>query len=68
MPVFETFENFANTQNAKAPPGMKNLIQASSGWNYMPSERMLVQNAIQGIAIAVAFAFLILLIATRNII
>lgn len=34
----------------------------------MPSESVFVQNAIQGIIIAVIFAFLILLVATGNII
>ena len=34
----------------------------------MPSEQMLVINAIQGIVIAVSFAFLILLVATGNLI
>jgi len=47
---------------------MKNLIQGSDAWTFMPSESMFVQNAIQGIIIAVAFAFVILLISTGNII
>jgi len=34
----------------------------------MPTESMYVQNAIQGILIAVAFAFLIVLLSTGNLI
>ena len=34
----------------------------------MPTESMMVQNAIQGILIAVAFAFLIVLLSTGNLI
>jgi len=47
---------------------MKNLIQGADAWSFMPSESMFVQNAIQGIIIAVSFAFIILLISTGNVI
>jgi hypothetical protein len=68
LPVFTVLENVAEEANKLAPTGMKNIRQTSRGWTYMPSEQMLVQNAIQGICISVAFAFIILLIATGNII
>ena len=68
MPIFDVFDALAEKANKDAPAGMKNLRQSSKGWTYMPSEQMLVQNAIQGIAISVSFAFVILCFATGNII
>lgn len=68
MPKYEDIAAFMKTQNDKAPEGMNNMIQGSGAWRFMPTEKMLVQNAIQGIIIAVAFAFAILLFATGNII
>lgn len=42
MPIYTVFEDFAESANKEAPEGMKNMRQASKGWNYMPSEYMLV--------------------------
>lgn len=44
------------------------MVQGSNAFTFMPSESMFVQNAIQGIIIAVSFAFLIVLVSTGNLI
>jgi len=68
MPFYTKLEEFITKTDAAAPEGLKNLIQGSGAWSYMPTEKMMVQNAIQGILIAVAFAFIIVLLSTGNII
>lgn len=68
LPYYNKIEEFITETDAKAPEGLKNLIQGSRAWNYMPTEKMMVQNAIQGILIAVLFAFVIVLLSTGNII
>ena len=45
---------------------MASLVHSSNSWVQMPTELAFVQNAIQGIIIAIVFAFIILMIATRN--
>jgi len=44
------------------------LKQGSGSWAFMPSEKMFVSNAIQGIIVAMVFAFVIVLLSTGNII
>ncbi len=45
---------------------MKEFVQASETWTFMPTEVAFVRHAIQGIIISVLFALAILLVATRN--
>jgi len=68
MPQYESIQTFIDQTNSNAPSGMKNLIQGSNSWVFMPTEKQFVDGAITGIAIAVVFAFVILLLATGNII
>jgi predicted RND superfamily exporter protein len=44
------------------------MIQTSKPWTYMMQERAFVTSALQGIGISISFAFVVLIIATRNII
>ena len=67
-PEYDRWEKFMDEQNAKAPKGMKNMIQTSRPWTYMMQERAFVTSALQGIGISISFAFVVLIIATRNII
>ena len=69
LPIFDKWENFVETHRSKAPNGMKSLFQtAGFCWAWMPTEYAFVISASQGIAISITFAFMVLLIATRNII
>lgn len=54
--------------NERAPEGMKNAIMTSSAWARMPLEPALQESANQGIGIAMTFAFIVLMIVTRNLI
>jgi hypothetical protein len=48
---------------------MKSAIQTGGAyWAWMPSERAFLTSAFQGMTIATVFAFIILLIATKNVI
>jgi protein dispatched 1 len=50
-----------------APPGMENYRMNSFVWAWMASEEAFIRTAVQGMAIAILFAFLVLLIATHNL-
>lgn len=66
MPYYNRIEAIITARDAAAPEGLKNLIQGSGAWSYMPSESMFVTNAIQGIIVAMVFAFVIVLLSTGN--
>lgn len=44
------------------------MKQASSDWAWMKSEKEFVRNAVQGMVIALAFALVVLVLSTHNII
>ena len=53
----------------KAPPSLKSGIQtAGLYWGWMESERAFMTSAINGMICAIAFSFVVLLIATGNIV
>lgn len=67
-PEYKKFEKFVKDQIAKAPQGLKTLRQSSKfAWIWMPSEKAFVTSAFSGMAIAMSFSFVILLIATGNL-
>ena len=66
MEVYENWEGFAADQRQKAPDSLNHLVHTSKSWINMPTELAFVRNTIQGIIIAIFFAFLILMVATRN--
>lgn len=47
---------------------MRNMVQGSEAWAFMPTEAQLKDSAVQGIALALGFSFCIVLVSTRNII
>lgn len=68
MPFYDSVDAYIQKTTSEAPEGLKNLKQGSGAWIFMPSEEMFVSNAIQGIAVAMSFAFVIVLFSTGNII
>jgi len=66
-PEFTKWENFMKAQKAGAPAGVRNFAQTTHIWPWMPTEKAFVSNARNGIVISIAFAFVVLLIATRNL-
>ena len=70
-PFLKKFNEFYDEWQAKAAsdaPKMKEFTHASNMWQGMPTEKAFFESAIQGIGIALAFATVVLLITTRNII
>ena len=56
------------TWKKRAPDGMQSAFQeAGYAWGWMATERAFFSSAITGIAIAMSFAFIILLISTQNV-
>ena len=66
---YEKWEKFVDDQKGKAPEGMRNSMrQTCPEWPTIATEDAFVENAINGVGMAICFAFLILLYATGNII
>jgi protein dispatched 1 len=69
LPFYQGWEDFIELWKAKAPAGLGSILQSGGfAWVWMPSEKAFVSSAIQGIVIAMLFAFIVLLMATRNIV
>lgn len=67
-PIYLKWEAYFQAFRESAPLGLKSCEQTGGiYWAWMASERAFVISAVQGIIIATVFAFLILLVATRNI-
>ncbi len=68
-PVYESWQEFADTRNAASAPGVNNAIQtAGRAWQGMITERELLSSAITGMSISIAVAFIVLVLSTQNII
>jgi len=69
-PWYEKWEAFVNEMNSQAPSGVDGAIQTASGggWCWMITERSFVTNLVQGMALAMAMAFLTLVLATQNVV
>lgn len=68
-PWYNKWEAFMDEYREDAPPSMKTVEQtATIWWAWMESEKAFITSAFQGMAIASFFCFIILLIATGNII
>jgi protein dispatched 1 len=68
-PVYDAFNAlvFARNANSTTPSSMSNAFQtAGVNWTRMVTEREFVANAVRGIAIALAVAFVVVMIATMN--
>ena len=64
QPVFEQWNNWLDSKIDAAPTGMKDYRMNCFAWVWMVSEQAFVQTAVQGIAIAILFASIVLLAAT----
>ena len=67
-PEYDRWIQFVDEFNSKAPKGLNKMIIEASTFVYMMQERAFVTSALQGIGISISFAFVVLIIATRNII
>ena len=71
--AFDLLEDFVKERRSKAPVGLRSLFQSDTlvpalGWTWMDVEDALVQNLMLGFAICFPVAFVVLVLATGNII
>lgn len=66
-PQFDNWNNFVAEWRNKNNLSMQSIEQMSFAWVWMVSENAFVSSAIQGIAISMAFALVVLIGATMNI-
>lgn len=68
-PIYEKWEELIDEVDRDAPEGLKKSYQtALIGWVFMITEREFGDSAISGTIISLAFAFLVLILVTHNII
>lgn len=67
-PYYDRIQEYIKKAQADGPEGFKSFVQGSSAWAFIPSEDMFVQTAMQGIGVAIGFAFIVVLFATGNIV
>lgn len=68
-PVYMKWQNYINEYTKTAPESLKSGTQtAGIFWCWMMSERAFLSSAVYGMTCSLVFAFLILLMATRNIV
>ena len=69
-PVYELLEKSVEEQIEKMPEGLKSIFQESGyyGWVWMVTQRQLVTSMMEGMAICFPVAFVVLMVATNNII
>jgi len=68
-PWYLKWEEYLENYRENAPKSMKSATQtAGVFWAFMASERAFLTSAFQGMTIATVFSFIILLLATGNII
>lgn len=68
-PFYDKFEDWMQDWLKSAPDQLKSTFQeANFAWGWMPTEKAFVTSALSGIFIAMSFAFMILLVSTRNFI
>ena len=68
-PVFDAFTAFVDSRMAVAPASLKSMVHSGGVfWTWQFTEKQLTVNVFIGFAICFPCAFLVLVIATRNII
>lgn len=69
QPILEKWEKYMEEYRNSTIDSLKSAQQTSGfNWAWMASEKAFVSSAMSGIGIAMIFSFLILLLATKNII
>lgn len=67
LPIYEAWEADIEKFKETAPFGMKHVYQtASMWWSWMQSESAFFENAIGGMLMAIAFAMVVIFLATKN--
>jgi predicted RND superfamily exporter protein len=68
IPVLNEVNSFVDSQISLAPFGLKSLRQVCRSFLFIPTEQAFFYSAVSGMAIALSFCYIVLLIATGNII
>lgn len=68
-PVYEKWEALVQDYNENSPEGVNNAYQtARYQWAFLVTEKEMVNSAVQGIIISLAFAYIVLTLSTLNIV
>lgn len=68
MPILDKINSFVSSWVSTAPDGLKSLHQVCRSFVFIPTEQAFYYSAMSGMALALTFSFIVLLIATRNIV
>lgn len=65
----EKWDNFTKLWQAKLPVTAKSLFQTSyDAWGWIPSQKSIQEDSINGVIIAACFSFIIILLSSQNIV
>eukprot|EP00357_Protocruzia_adherens_P026445 CAMPEP_0115036516 /NCGR_PEP_ID=MMETSP0216-20121206/42175_1 /TAXON_ID=223996 /ORGANISM="Protocruzia adherens, Strain Boccale" /LENGTH=667 /DNA_ID=CAMNT_0002416371 /DNA_START=1243 /DNA_END=3246 /DNA_ORIENTATION=+ len=67
-PLWQNWEKWMKDSNRRSPIGLNKGFQSSYNWQLMITERALVRNAFEGMAIAGVVSLIVLLVSTGNFI
>ena len=67
-PIMKKWDETVDNWNSESLEGMNKMFQNSPGFAWMETWNEFVRSAVQGMLIAISFAFFVLLISTLNII
>ncbi|XP_060070535.1 protein dispatched homolog 3-like [Ylistrum balloti] len=72
IPIYNSWEKFFTDKLSTLPPSLSGGFQctpeANNPWHWLKVQKVLVDSALRGIAIGICLAFVVLTIATKNII
>ena len=67
-PVYDEWEAFVGSVNARAPPGVSGAIQTGYfTWMWMRTQEELVESTLQGLVICFVVAFTVLVVSTMDL-
>ncbi|CDW73800.1 resistance-nodulation-cell division superfamily [Stylonychia lemnae] len=68
-PIYQDWQGVADQFNLNSPIQVKGVFQSAyDNWAWIITEKAFFQNAFQGLLISLAFAFVVIIVATQNII
>mmetsp|Transcript_19464 Transcript_19464/g.26917 ORF Transcript_19464/g.26917 Transcript_19464/m.26917 type:complete len:464 (-) Transcript_19464:102-1493(-) len=67
-PIYDEWEKFVKTRNEASPEALNKAFQVSYTWNSADTQRALVAIVMSGMGITFALAFVVLIVATGNLV
>ncbi|XP_021340144.1 protein dispatched homolog 1-like [Mizuhopecten yessoensis] len=72
IPIYDAWERFFKAKIAKLPPSLSGGFQCTpegnNPWHWLKVQKTLVDSALRGIAIGICLGFVVLTIATQNVV